>query len=241
MGGTSEFDSRLVEQARREFRPVRRSARLYLSYGAAAPRNCLPKLANLPPHTVVLYPRCSEMVQGEAFVPHEVAERISRSGEPCPSMDSSTNSWDGVSSEGGYTASPLTASKPLAWYARFWPANSRQTCRCWKAAPASSASSWRQLQRWNISESSVALGQHGPFQASRRLGSVRPQLIAAHRCWSDADRVDRHAAVPARATTASRDGARSTASSATRWRPPQAPSACGTGTSRPTSSSSTRD
>jgi len=77
VGGSSDFDQRLVEQARDELRPFERRVRI--RYLVDEPLDdLLSELARLPPRTLVL---CSTVFQdgaGEPYLPHEVTERITR-------------------------------------------------------------------------------------------------------------------------------------------------------------------
>ena len=74
--GASEFDARLLEQARKEFRPF--EGRLAFTYLTALPLpELLSQLSQLPPKTIVLYSTMFQDGAGKPFVPHEVAERVS--------------------------------------------------------------------------------------------------------------------------------------------------------------------
>jgi PAS domain S-box-containing protein len=76
VAGASEFDSRLLQQAREEFRPFEN--RLTFTYLTALPLpELLSQLSQLSPKTVVLFSTMFRDGAGESFVPHEVAERIS--------------------------------------------------------------------------------------------------------------------------------------------------------------------
>ena len=76
VAGTSEFDTRLLAQAREEFRPFeKRFAFTYLT-NLSLPE-LLSHLSQLPPKTVVLYTTLFRDGAGRSYVPHEVAERIS--------------------------------------------------------------------------------------------------------------------------------------------------------------------
>jgi PAS domain S-box-containing protein len=76
VAGTSEFDSRLVEQAKQEFRAV--EDRVEIAYLTKLPLNkLLTELSQLPPHSIILYSTLFRDGSGEAFVPHDIAKRIS--------------------------------------------------------------------------------------------------------------------------------------------------------------------
>lgn len=75
VGGTGDFDSRLIEQARRELRAI--EDRVTLTYLTSLPMDTLlAELGRLPPRSVVLYGTLFRDGAGEAFVPHEAAARV---------------------------------------------------------------------------------------------------------------------------------------------------------------------
>jgi len=77
VGGSSEFDRRLIDQAREELRPF--ETRVPIHYLVDGPlEDVLAELARLPPRTLVL---CSTVFQdgaGNPYLPHEATERIAR-------------------------------------------------------------------------------------------------------------------------------------------------------------------
>ena len=76
VAGTSEFDSRLVEQAKLDFQAV--EDRVEIAYVTTLPLNKLLKeLSQLPRHSIILYSTLFRDGSGEAFVPHDIAKRIS--------------------------------------------------------------------------------------------------------------------------------------------------------------------
>ncbi len=76
VAGTSEFDARLLAQAREEFKPFeKRFAFTYLT-NFPLPELLL-RLSQLPPKTVVLYTTMFRDGAGQPYVPHDAAERIS--------------------------------------------------------------------------------------------------------------------------------------------------------------------
>jgi len=78
VAGTSELDSRLLAQAREEFKPFEK--RFAFTYLTNLPLpELLSRLSQLPPKTVVLYTTMFRDGAGQAYMPHDVAERISAS------------------------------------------------------------------------------------------------------------------------------------------------------------------
>ncbi len=76
VAGTSEFDARLLAQAREEFKPFEK--RFAFTYLTNLPLpELLSDLSQLPPKSVVLYINMFRDGAGQLYVPHDVAERIS--------------------------------------------------------------------------------------------------------------------------------------------------------------------
>jgi PAS domain S-box-containing protein len=76
VAGTSEFDQQVLADARAELRP--HEERLELSYLTSLPLpELLGRLSRLPPRSLVLYTTLFRDGAGDAFVPHDVARRIS--------------------------------------------------------------------------------------------------------------------------------------------------------------------
>ena len=71
VGGTSEFDTRLLKEAREEFHVY--EDRLAFTYLTTLPlQQLLTELSQLPPQTIVLFTTFFRDGAGEAFVPHDV-------------------------------------------------------------------------------------------------------------------------------------------------------------------------
>ena len=76
VAGTSEFDTQLLNLARREFSVY--EFRLTFTYLTTLPlQQLLTELAGLPPHTIVLFTTLFRDGAGEFFVPHEVVPLVS--------------------------------------------------------------------------------------------------------------------------------------------------------------------
>ena len=77
VGGRSEFDTKLLEAARKQFQPY--EGRLSFRYLTELPmQELVRELSQLPPRTIVLYTTFFQDGAGQAFVPHDVAERVSK-------------------------------------------------------------------------------------------------------------------------------------------------------------------
>ena len=78
VAGSSDFDQKLADAARQEFRAKPTGVRVEYLIGLPL-RTLLDTLARMPPRTVVLYSTMFRDGAGQPFVPHEVAERVAAS------------------------------------------------------------------------------------------------------------------------------------------------------------------
>ena len=77
VSGGAEIDTKLLEAARKQFQPY--DGRVSFRYLTALPmQELLRELSQLPPRTIVLYTTFFQDGAGQAFVPHDVVERVSK-------------------------------------------------------------------------------------------------------------------------------------------------------------------
>lgn len=75
VGGNSDFDQHLLNQARREFQPF--AGRVSMEFLQQLPfKDLLDKAAHLPPHSALLFVSLFRDGAGQGFVPHTAAARI---------------------------------------------------------------------------------------------------------------------------------------------------------------------
>ena len=151
IGGTSEFDTRLVDEAKEQLRAY--ASRVEISYLTALPiRELLKEVSNLPPHSVILYSTLFRDVEGNTFVPHEVAERISATANA--PVYGFIDQYLGHGIVGGCLYSVSAHGEEAAKLALQVLAGKPPS----DLAPITIGAGttmldWRQLQRWRISES----------------------------------------------------------------------------------------
>jgi PAS domain S-box-containing protein len=75
IGGTSEFETRLMEKVRTELKPLETRVNVAYMIGLTRPE-LLAAVASLPPHTVVLYTTFFRDRTGSTFLPHHVLHAI---------------------------------------------------------------------------------------------------------------------------------------------------------------------
>jgi ABC-type uncharacterized transport system substrate-binding protein len=76
VGGTSDFDAKLVRQAREEFRSFERRV-AFTDLTTSPLREILERVSHLPAHSIVLYSTMFRDAAGNTFSPHEVASQLS--------------------------------------------------------------------------------------------------------------------------------------------------------------------
>ena len=161
VAGTSEFDVRLLEQAKKEFEVFK--GRLSFTYLTAIPlQEMLVEVSKLPPQTIVVFTTLFQDGIGESFIPHEVVSRISAVataptygfldqylGRGIVGGKLYSSAVHGAAAGslvlealGGFTASGPSLLEPSANKVMF---------------------DWRQMQRWGISESQLPEGSEVHF------------------------------------------------------------------------------
>ena len=156
VAGSSDFDHRLVDQAKAEFRAVPRQAPIKYLVGLPWP-DLLDTLAHLPPRTVVLYSTMFADGTGRPFVPHEVVEQIARTANA--PVYAFLDQYLGRGIVGGHLYS-LDAHGEAA---------ARLALRLLAGTPASAVPpvelpasvdmfDWRELRRWGIDERRLPAG-----------------------------------------------------------------------------------
>jgi PAS domain S-box-containing protein len=176
VGGTSEFDARLVEQARGEFRSY--EERLAFTYLTRLPLpELLAALANLPPHTIVLYSTLFRDGAGEAFVPHEVAQRISAAANV--PVYGFLDQFMGRGIVGGQLYSLDAHGKQAADLVRQVLAGKEPSELPLRDGGAGvDLFDWRQMKRWGISERQLPAGSRVLYRQLAAWELYRPHIIA---------------------------------------------------------------
>ena len=176
VGGTSEFDARLVEQARGEFRSYEdRLAFTYLT--TLSVRELLAELANLPPHTIVLYSTMFRDGAGEAFVPHEVAERITAAANV--PVYGFLDQFLGRGIVGGQLYSLDAHGQQAADLVRQILAGKRPSeLPLMEGGAGVYLFDWRQMKRWQIAESRLPAGSVVRFRETSTWERYKSTIMA---------------------------------------------------------------
>jgi len=156
VAGTSNFDTRLLDQATRDFGFY--EDRLDIQYLTTLPlQNLLTELSRLPPQTLVFYTTVFRDGAGEAFVPHEVVERVSAAAN-APTYGF-LDQYVGRGIVGGNVYSFSAHGVETAKLAlRVLTGTEAPGPRVYEVPTNKILFDWRQLQRWGISESKLPQG-----------------------------------------------------------------------------------
>ena len=176
VAGTSEFDRRILDQARNEFRV--HADRVAFTYLTALPlRQILTELSQLPPQTIVLFTTLFQDGAGEAFVTHDVAQRVSAAASA--PVYSFLDQYVGRGIVGGsvYSLSAHGAeAAKLALRVLVGPEPSGPAVS--EVQTNKVMFDWRQMQRWGISELSLPAGSEIRFRDLSAWDQYRWQILA---------------------------------------------------------------
>jgi signal transduction histidine kinase len=174
VGGRSEFDTKLLEAARKQFQPY--EGRLSFRYLTALPmQELLQELSQLPPRTIILYTTFFQDGAGQAFVPHDVAERVSKAASV--PVYGFLDQYLGRGIVGGNVYSLTEHGAKAAMLASQVLAGNRSPVLV-EIGSHKVLFDWHQLQRWNISESRLPPGSEILFREPTTWESHRWQILA---------------------------------------------------------------
>jgi signal transduction histidine kinase len=156
VAGTSNFDTRLLEQAKIDFGFY--EERLDFHYlTTLSLQDLLTELSHLPPRTLVFYTTVFRDGAGETFVPHEVVERVSAAAN-APTYGF-LDQYVGRGIVGGNVYSLSAHGVETAKLAlRVLAGTQALGPQVYEASTNKLLFDWRQLQRWGISESKLPAG-----------------------------------------------------------------------------------
>ena len=177
VAGTSEFDTRLLNEARRQFRPFER--RVQLTYLTGLPLDeVLGELSRLEPNTLVLYSTVFQDSAGRSYVPHAVAERIS-AASPVP-VYGFVDQYLGYGIVGGhlYGLGPHGA-EAARLVGQILRGADPADLPLVEATTSTTMFDWNQLRRWGIADSRLPVGSTIRFRPSSLWHQYRWFVLAA--------------------------------------------------------------
>ena len=161
VSGSSEFDASLLSDAQEEFRPFeKRASFTYLS--ELSLKQVLERVSQLPAHSIILFITMFRDGIGQPLVPHDVVERVS-SAASVP-VYGFLDQYLGRGIVGGSLYSSSTVGADAANMALLLLTGATPRQRFVTVVGNRVAFDWRQLQRWNISESRLPPGSEIDFR-----------------------------------------------------------------------------
>ena len=177
VAGTSEFDYRLVAQAKRELAVY--SDKLELTFLTDLPFEALlEELSRLPPATIVLYSTLFRDGAGEAFVPHEAARRVSEAANS--PVYGFVDQYLGYGIVGGHLYTLRAHGEHAAKLAlQILAGAAPAQLPLIEPQTAEKRFDSRQLERWNISERRLPAGSVIDFSRPSLWGQYKYYVVAA--------------------------------------------------------------
>ena len=177
VAGTSEFDTRILDQARQEFGVYEN--RLAFTYLTTLPlQKLLTELAGLPPQTIVLFTTFFQDGAGEPFVPTDVLPRVSAAAS-APTYGL-LDQYLGRGIVGGnlfsVSAQGAEAAKLVL---QVLGGSERSAPSLLEVSGNKLLFDWRQMQRWGISESSLPAGSEIRFHDLTLWEQYRKLILTA--------------------------------------------------------------
>jgi signal transduction histidine kinase len=175
LAGTSEFETQLLDEARKQFRPY--EGRLIFTYLTMLPlQELLTALSRLPPTTIVLYIPIYRDGAGEPFIPHEVLERISAAAS-VPAYGF-LDQYLGHGIVGGNLYSFAAHGSAMADLVLRVLANPKLAGHSFSEVSTSKLLfDWRQMRRWGINESSLPAGSEVHFRDQTAWDRYWTQIV----------------------------------------------------------------
>ena len=173
VSGGAEIDIKLLELARKQFQPY--DGRVSFRYLTALPmQELLKELSRLPPRTIVLHTTFFRDGTGQAFVPHDVVGRVSKAASV--PVYGFIDQYVGRGLVGGDVYSFAAHGAQAAMLA-LQVVGGNTSSGMVVAGRSMVLFDWRQLQRWNISESRLPPGSEILFREPTVWEIYRWQLV----------------------------------------------------------------
>jgi signal transduction histidine kinase len=161
VSGTSDFDEELLAQAKNDFRPY--GNRVTFSYlSDLSLEQLLMKLSQLPSRDIVLIITVFQDGSGQPFVPHDVVERVSRAASV--PVYGFLDQYVGRGIVGGSLYSTTEHGAETARMVLRLLTDAATPVHLAEASSNKVIFDWRQMQRWDISETSLPPGSEIHFR-----------------------------------------------------------------------------
>ena len=168
VAGSSAYDQYYVRSAREEFKPY--EDRLTFTYLTGLPmRELLSRVATLPPQSIILFMGVTQDGEGRLFLPQEMLESVSTAA------NAPTYGWSGLGMDHGLVGGTMntvevTAQRMAALGLRVMQGERAEDIAVTEIDSTTTQFDWRQLRRWNISEtrlppnSTILFRELGPWE-----------------------------------------------------------------------------
>ena len=177
VSGTSEFDQRLAEKARRDLTGA--NPRVRITYISHLPMQALlHKLSTLPRQTVVLYATIFRDGAGQDFVPHEAATLVANaSNAPVYAF---VDQYIGRGVVGGHMYSVSAHGQAAAEFAlRILRGAKPESMPAMELGTGTVILDWRQLRRWNVPGSRIPEGADVRYRPDSAWNQYRWHILGA--------------------------------------------------------------
>ena len=176
VAGTSEFDTRLLDWARQQFKAY--EARLPFTYLTTLPlQKLLTELAGLPPQTFVLFTTLFRDGAGEPYVPHDVVPLVSAAASA--PVYGFLDQYLGRGIVGGSLYSSATQGIEAAKLVlQVLDGSERSRLPLLEVSSNKVMFDWRQMERWGISENKLPPGSEILFRNPTAWEQYRSYVLA---------------------------------------------------------------
>ncbi len=168
--GCSPVEKFWVDQLKQDFQPYRQKVEVDFLNGLTM-QEVLSRVAELPPHSVVLNTFFFEDARGQFFLEEEALDLVARAARVPVYAIYSNDIGHGV--VGGRMTDPENAGRQIAKAAaRVLGGENAANIPIEFDNSARYTVDWRQLQRWHINESRLPTGSHRTISRAVGLGAV---------------------------------------------------------------------
>lgn len=171
VAGSSAYDQYYVRSAREEFKPY--EDRLTFTYLTGLPmRELLSRVSTLPPHSIILFMGVTQDGEGRLFLPQEMLESVGTAA------NAPTYGWNALGMGHGLVGgrmntTEVAALRMAALGLRVLKGERAEDIAVTEIDSTTIQFDWRQLRRWNISEtrlppnSTILFREPGPWDLYR--------------------------------------------------------------------------
>ena len=174
VAGTSNFDSRILAQARAEFRTYEEKGKVTYLDGLPM-ATMLARVSQLPPKSIVLFTTLFRDGAGQAFVPHEVIERVSAAANA--PVYGFLDQYLGRGIVGGHLYSLSAHGSEAARLAARLISGTSTPASVVEPPTSRAQFDWRQMQRWAVPAAMLPFDSDIRFRSRTLWSQYRLELL----------------------------------------------------------------